>query len=82
MTVMSTLMMDQSSPHAPATEFAMQHSLFHLMSHISNALGLAAAGWAGYPAVIIAASAISFIALGVAIKGYSQIEMTACVSPA
>jgi MFS family permease len=82
MTVMSTLMMDQSSPHAPATEFAMQHSLFHLMSHISNVFGLAAAGWAGYPAVIIAASIISFITLGVAIKGYPQIEMTACVSPA
>jgi len=72
-TVMTTLMMDMTSPHAPATQFAMQHSLFMLTGKIFSALGVAGAGLLGYPSIIVAASALSFIALGLAARSYPLI---------
>jgi len=59
-TILSTIMMDQVSTEKPATDFAMQHSLYLMIGFISGFGGTASAGYTGYGAVIIAASVLAF----------------------
>lgn len=61
-TVLSTIMMDQVSGEKPATDYAMQHSLYLMVGFLSGFGGTAIAGHTGYAAMITAASVIALTA--------------------
>ncbi len=69
-TVLSTIMMDQTSKETPATDFAMQHSLYLLVNFIGSTIGMTLAGLVGYAAVIVLASLVSLSAMFASIKIY------------
>ena len=68
MSAIYTLMMDHASEKHPATDIALQYSLFNLFSIFTATLATAMAGYFGYPSVLIAAAAITLVALAVGYK--------------
>jgi PAT family beta-lactamase induction signal transducer AmpG len=70
-TVMSTVMMDQTGAESPATDLAMQHSLYQLVGFAASALSMTFAGKFGYTATICVASAMSFLSLVASMKLYA-----------
>ncbi len=64
-TLLSTIMMDQVSGEKPATDFAMQHSLYLMVGFFSGFAGTAMAGIFGYTVMISAASLMAFLAAAV-----------------
>jgi len=61
--VLTTLMMHRSDPASPATDYALQYSLYMLFSIVAVTLGTAAAGQIGYMGVLAVAA---FCALAMA----------------
>jgi len=68
MSVTYTLMMDHASEKHPATDIALQYSLFNLFSIFASMLATAMAGYFGYPPVLMAAGAIVLVALAVSYR--------------
>lgn len=68
MSVTFTLMMDHASDRHPATDIALQYSLFNLFSIFASMLATAMAGYFGYPFVLMAAAATVFVALAVSYR--------------
>lgn len=63
-----TLMMDHASEKHPATDIALQYSLFNLFSILASILATALAGYFGYSFVLITAAAIVLVAFTVSYK--------------
>ena len=61
--VVYTVNMDYSRPGTGGTDFTMLSSFGLVCSFVAASIGLAAAGWFGYPAVAIAAAVL--VLLGV-----------------
>lgn len=68
MAVVYTLMMDHASEKHPATDIALQYSLFNLFSIGASVTATAMAGFYGYTNVLIAASIVVVLALLVSFK--------------
>lgn len=68
MSVTYTLMMDHASDKHPATDIALQYSLFNLFSIFASMLATAMAGYFGYPPVLMAAATFVLIALAVSYR--------------
>jgi len=68
--VMTTLMMDQSSPKTPATQFAIQHSLYMFSGIFFAGLSLSLAGIIGYSNVILLGAFIGLLAIYASFKIY------------
>lgn len=62
-TVLCTLIMDQSSPQSPATDYTLQMSVGHLLSMLLTASGTMLAGRIGYGGVVGAAFTLAVFAL-------------------
>ncbi|RXJ94840.1 MFS transporter [Malaciobacter molluscorum] len=56
--IMSTLMMDKSTEHAPAAQFAIQHSLFSFSAVIFTSLSVSLSHSLGYSNIIVIMSII------------------------
>lgn len=59
-TILFTIMMDQVSAEKPATDYAMQHSLYLMVGFVSGFGGTALAGYIGYSLVVAAAAVLAF----------------------
>ncbi|MGE4268342.1 MAG: MFS transporter [Deferribacterales bacterium] len=59
-TILFTIMMDQVSAEKPATDYAMQHSLYLMVGFISGFGGTALSGYIGYSSVVAAAALLAF----------------------
>lgn len=55
--VITTMMMGHSDPKSPATDYALQYSLYMMFSIVAVTAGTALAGRVGYPAVLAGAAA-------------------------
>lgn len=62
-TVLCTLIMDQSSPHSPATDYTLQMSVGHFFSMLLTSAGTMLAGRIGYGGVVGAAVTLAVLAL-------------------
>lgn len=61
--VMTTLMMDQSSSKSPASQFAIQHSVYMFSGILFSSLAVSLSGVFGYSTIIIASSIIGLFAI-------------------
>jgi len=68
MSVIFTLMMDHASEKHPATDIALQYSLFNLFSIMASIAATALAGVCGYSNVLIVAAVVVVIAFIVSFK--------------
>lgn len=66
--VLYTLMMDHSSNKCPATDFALQYSIYSAIGFISAGAATALAGQIGYAPVVILAASTVFVAAYVTFK--------------
>ena len=66
--VMTTLMMDESSPKTPATQFAIQHSVAMFSGIFFAGISVSLAGIIGYSNVIFFGAFIGLLAIYVALK--------------
>lgn len=66
--VMTTLMMDESSEETPATQFAIQHSIYMFSGIFFAGSSVSFAGVIGYENVIFLASALGMIAVYASFK--------------
>lgn len=64
--VMCTLMMDQASKKTPASQFAIQHSIYMFSGIFFSSISISLAGVYGYSNVIIACSLIGVFAIFIA----------------
>ncbi len=67
-TLITTLMMGTSDPGSPATDYALQYSLYMLFSIVAVTLGTSAAGQLGYIGVLAIAAACALAMLPLALK--------------
>ncbi len=85
-TVMSTVMMDQTDNTSPATDLAMQHSLYQVVGFVASAVSVTFAGKFGYAATICAASGLAFLSLAASVKLYApgtrRVGVSGAFSPA
>ncbi len=72
--VMTTLMMDEVSSEFPASQFAMQHSIYMFSGIVASGLAVSFAGIFGYPTMIVIGSVIGLLAL------YSSLNLTSILS--
>lgn len=68
MSVTYTLMMDHASAHHPATDIALQYSLFNLFSIFASMLATAMAGYFSYAWVLLAAAVVVLAAFAVSYR--------------
>ncbi|MFY3632694.1 MFS transporter, partial [Achromobacter xylosoxidans] len=62
-TVLCTLIMDQSSPHSPATDYTLQMSVSHFFAMLLTSAGTMLAGRIGYGGVVGAAVVLAVCGL-------------------
>lgn len=81
--VITTLMMGASDPRSPATDYALQYSLYMLFSSIAVTLGTAAAGQVGYMGVLglAAACALAMVPMAMGHKTTEAPRAPVLVSP-
>lgn len=68
MSVIFTLMMDHASEKHPATDIALQYSIFNLFGMVASIAATALAGFYGYTNVLIFGAAIVILAFIISIK--------------
>ncbi|WP_319380880.1 MFS transporter [Thiomicrorhabdus sp.] len=66
--VLYTLMMDHSSDDSPATDFALQYSIYSAVGFIAAGLATALAGQVGYMPIVLLAASTVFVAAYVTFK--------------
>lgn len=66
--VLYTLMMDHSSDDSPATDFALQYSIYSAIGFVAAGVATALAGQVGYTPVVILAASTVFLAAYVTFK--------------
>ncbi|QKF82740.1 MFS transporter [Halarcobacter ebronensis] len=68
MVIMSTFMMNQSSQKSPASQFAIQHSIFSFSGIIFSSLSVSLSGIFGYENIILTCSFIGLFAVYMSTK--------------
>ncbi|AWB07845.1 MFS transporter (plasmid) [Azospirillum humicireducens] len=71
-TILVTIMMDRAGKGTEGTDFTAQYSLYSFMGFLSGAMALQIAGAAGYPAMILCAALVAFVAWGLAFRLYRE----------
>ncbi|WP_337182485.1 hypothetical protein [Shinella sp.] len=60
--VMLTIMMDRTAPGSEGTDFTAQYSLYSFLSFLSGAAALQIVSAVGYPALVMLAAGLAFLA--------------------
>ena len=85
---MSTIMMNKSSKVAPATQFAMQHSVFNFAAIFFSSISISMSGVFGYSNIIMVGSVVGLISMYITFQikeesmfqAFSQVEESASVN--